>query len=275
MGFEQSIRIGGKWNGIYLVLPYEDVLSASSYKSIHLRSVRRSEFIIPQVVDPTTPVIFPLVENIVRFPFEKRLTMTQQDADNRKNLQLMPGADARASAVPIPIADAKPDDSNATPTDMPSSQHRVGVRAPTISQQDFDPDTWEVNRTMLIRHINTPRKQMFSPQDSPDDCPIPLKFIDVWRSTYTNCCQKHEMSIFDVWVNDVSDNAELSELWIGQVKFYILELPPKTHICGLVANKRAFNGTHCVLITCGQKTGIVYQKYQKKKKKFSKNGIFS
>ena len=34
------------------------------------------------------------------------------------------------------------------------------------------------------------------------------------------------MSIFDVWVNDKSDNAKLSELWVGEVRFHLLELPP-------------------------------------------------
>ena len=92
---------------------------------------------------------------------------------------------------------------------------------------DFELDAWELTGKLLVRHINTPRRQMFSPKDSADDCPIPIKYIDVWRSTQTNCCQRHETNIFDVWVNDESDNAELSEYWIGQVKFWLLELPPK------------------------------------------------
>ena len=227
MGYEQSIRIGGKWTGLYLVLNYDDVLTASSYKSIQLRSVRKSDLTIPQIVDLSAPVVFPLVENIVRFPFETRLTLSQQDADTREKLQLTSGAGALAPADPIPIADAESGDSNATPTDTPNSQHRVGAHAPTASQQDFEPDFWELQGKMLIRNINTPRKMMFSLSDSVADCRIPLKYMDVWRQTKTNCCHQHEMSIFDVWVNDESDHAELSELWVGQVKFRLLEIPPK------------------------------------------------
>ena len=78
---------------------YEDVLTASSYKAIHLKSGRKSDLIIPQMVDPTAPVIFPLVENIVRFAFEKRFTLTLQDVDNRKNLQITSGADTRVPAL--------------------------------------------------------------------------------------------------------------------------------------------------------------------------------
>ena len=47
--------------------------------------MRKSELVVPQLVDTNAPIIFPLVDNVVRFPFENRLTLTQQDADNRKS----------------------------------------------------------------------------------------------------------------------------------------------------------------------------------------------
>ena len=52
-------------------MDYEDIEHAVSYKSIRLKSVRKSELIVPRVVDPTATVIFSLVVTIVRFPFEK------------------------------------------------------------------------------------------------------------------------------------------------------------------------------------------------------------
>ena len=81
-------------------------------------------------------------------------------------------------------------------------------------------------RENAIRHINTPRIKIFSPNESSEDCPIPLKYVNVWRQTYTNSCLEHERSIFDVWVSDDTDNAELSELWVGATKFWIWELRP-------------------------------------------------
>ena len=84
MGYKQSTRSGGKWTGEYEVRSYDDISNARSYKSLTLRTVRKSELIVPQLVDKKAPLVFPLVENIVRFPFEKRLTLTQQDADVKK-----------------------------------------------------------------------------------------------------------------------------------------------------------------------------------------------
>ena len=87
MGYKQTVPSGGKWSGDYWVLDYDDVLNAKSYKQIVLRNVKGTELVIPQLVDKSAPVIYPLVDNIVRFPFEKRVTLSQQDADNRQ-LQL-------------------------------------------------------------------------------------------------------------------------------------------------------------------------------------------
>ena len=72
---------------------------------------------------------------------------------------------------------------------------------------------------------------MFSPMESPDDCPIPIKYIDVWRYTDTDLAHKHEKSLHDVWVAYESDKAQLSGRWVGTTKFDILERPPsKGHV---------------------------------------------
>ena len=63
--------------------------------------------------------------------------------------------------------------------------------------------------------------------ESDMDCPIPIKYIDVWRHTTTDCEQQDEQDIFDVWVGDKSDSVELSEPWTGKVKFFLLELQPR------------------------------------------------
>ena len=86
MGYKQSTRSGGKWIGEYEVLHYDDISSAKSCKSLTLRTVRKSELIVPQFVDKGAPLIFPLVENIIRFPFENKLTLSQQDGDVKKRV---------------------------------------------------------------------------------------------------------------------------------------------------------------------------------------------
>ena len=51
-------------------------------------------------------------------------------------------------------------------------------------------DTWELNDNFLIRHINTPRSHMYILKE--DDCPIPIKYVDIQRRTETNLDAKAE-----------------------------------------------------------------------------------
>lgn len=80
---------------------------------------------------------------------------------------------------------------------------------------------------MLTRHINQPRRALFSSTESSDDCPMPFKYVDAWRQTSTNLDQEYENSILDVWVGNETDNEQLSEPWVGTVKFFLVEKRPK------------------------------------------------
>ena len=51
MGYKQTIRSGGKWYGVYWVLDYDGILNVKFYKQIVLRTVKGSEFVVPQLVD--------------------------------------------------------------------------------------------------------------------------------------------------------------------------------------------------------------------------------
>ena len=54
--------------------------------------------------------------------------------------------------------------------------------------------------------------------------PIPLKYIDVSRTTHTNLDVKQEKRIDDYWNIDGSRN--LSDLWTGFTQFTLLEEKP-------------------------------------------------
>lgn len=82
--YKQTSRIGGKWFGDCWIVDYDDIREAKTYKQITLRTVKGSEIVVPQIIDPKAPVICPLVDNIVRSSFETQITLSQQDADNRK-----------------------------------------------------------------------------------------------------------------------------------------------------------------------------------------------
>ena len=54
-----------------------------------------------------------------------------------------------------------------------------------------------------------------------------MKYVDVWRQTHTNLESEYEKQKTDVWVGNETDNAELSEPWLGTIRFYLLEKAPR------------------------------------------------
>ena len=87
----------------------------------------------------------------------------------------------------------------------------------------------------MIIHHNQPRTKLFQPTE--ENCPIPLKYIDVMRTTETNLEDKSLSKIEDFWGSaDTASspkrggkpfNAELSEPWTGKTTFELLRpLPP-------------------------------------------------
>ena len=72
---------------------------------------------------------------------------------------------------------------------------------------------------MVIKH-NTPRTKLFVP--TPENCPIPLKFIDVLRMTRTDLDNNAERSVADLYTDG---QTALSDEWIGSTTFNILSPP--------------------------------------------------
>jgi len=93
------------------------------------------------------------------------------------------------------------------------------------SQADGDvvQDHWSMTPDLLIRHHNQPRTRLYVPVEK--DLPIPLKYIDVMRVTYTNIDDKAEHNISDIWCIAEAD-VELSLSWIGTIHFSILRPQP-------------------------------------------------
>ena len=57
-----------------------------------------------------------------------------------------------------------------------------------------------------------------------DDCPIPIKYVDIQRRTETNLDAKAESTIRDFWTTDKYDGnpeRQLSQPWIGRVVFIL------------------------------------------------------
>ena len=60
--------------------------------------------------------------------------------------------------------------------------------------------------------------------------PIPLKYIDVCRTTHTNLDVKQEKRIDDYW--NIDGSRGLSDPWTGFTQFTLLEENLPTDICG-------------------------------------------
>ena len=85
-------------------------------------------------------------------------------------------------------------------------------------------DFWSIQGDFIYRHHNEPRVQLCVLKE--ETFPIPLKYVDVTRSTHTNLDVMQEKRIDDYW--NVDANRSLSDSWEGFTKFTLLkEKPPK------------------------------------------------
>ena len=82
-------------------------------------------------------------------------------------------------------------------------------------------DFWSMSRNFIYRHHVEPRVKLYSPRE--ESFPIPLKYIDVSRTTHTNLDVKQER-IDDYW--NVDGSRDLSDYWTGFTQFILLEEKP-------------------------------------------------
>ena len=93
--------------------------------------------------------------------------------------------------------------------------------AEPVPAPSTEPDHWYMVGDALVRKHNIPRTKLFVPD--PMDCPIPLKYLDIFRFTNTDLNSFGEHSITDFRTNG---ETELSDTWVGTTKFHILRPDP-------------------------------------------------
>ena len=92
----------------------------------------------------------------------------------------------------------------------------------------------------IFRHHVEPRVKLYSPRE--ESFPIPLKYIDVSRTTHTNLDVKQEKRIGDYW--NIGGSRDLSDPWTGFTRFTLLEeKPPDGYVWsgGGETDKKAVN----------------------------------
>ena len=80
-------------------------------------------------------------------------------------------------------------------------------------------DFWSMSGNFIYRHHVEPRVKLYSPRE--ESFPIPLKNIDVSRTTHTNLDVKQEKRIDDYW--NIDGSRDVSDPWTGFTQFTLLE----------------------------------------------------
>ena len=102
--------------------------------------------------------------------------------------------------------------------------------SPPSPPQDSFPDAgeakydfWSMSGNFIYRHHVEPRVKLYSPRE--ESLPIPLKYIDVSRTTRTNLDVKQEERIDDY--GNIDGSRDLSDSWTGFTHFIELEEKPR------------------------------------------------
>ena len=80
-------------------------------------------------------------------------------------------------------------------------------------------DFWSMSGSFIYRHHVEPRVKLYSPRE--ESFPIPLKYIDVTRTTHTNLDVKQEKRIDDYW--NIDGSRDLSDYWTSFTQFTLLD----------------------------------------------------
>ena len=80
-------------------------------------------------------------------------------------------------------------------------------------------DFWFLSGSFIYRHHVEPRVKLYSPRE--ESFPIPLKYIDVSRTTHTNLDVKQEKRIDDYW--NIDGSRDLFDPWTGFTQFTLPE----------------------------------------------------
>ena len=83
-------------------------------------------------------------------------------------------------------------------------------------------DFWSISGNFIYRYHVEPRVKLYSQRE--ESFPIPLKYIDVSRTTLTNLDVKQEKRIYDYW--NIDGSRDLSDFWTGFTQFTLLEEKP-------------------------------------------------
>ena len=96
-------------------------------------------------------------------------------------------------------------------------------------------DFWSISGNFIYRHHVEPRVKLYSPRE--EACHVPLKYIDVSRTTHTNLDVMQESRIHDKW--NIDGSRDLSDSWTGFTQFTLLdETSRRIYVVRCVINEK-------------------------------------
>ena len=190
-----ALYAGGIWKGDVLVEDLEE-LETMDASEIYSKRLNAKEVIFPKEKEE---FIFPIADG--------RIKTLQGDQDLRTSTLVRHRAIQRESDI---------DFLGESEGSLPQPQDSFPDAGEAIN------DFWSMSGNFIYRHHVEPRVKLYLPRE--ESFPIPLKYIDVSRTTHTNLDIKQEKRIDDHW--NIDGSRDLSDPWTGFTQFTLLEEKP-------------------------------------------------
>ena len=186
-----ALCAGGIWKGDVLVADLEE-LETMDASEIYSKRLNAKEVIFPQKGEFT----FPIADGRIKTPGE--------DQELRTSTLIRPRPNRGEGHVDFLVE---------SEGSLPQPHDSFPDAGEAIN------DFWFMSGSFIYRHHVEPRVALYSPRE--ESFPIPLKYIDVTRTTHTNLDVKLEKRIDDYWNIDGSRN--LSDPWTIFTQFTLME----------------------------------------------------
>ena len=189
-----ALYAGGIWKGDVLIADLEE-LETMDASEIYSKRLNAKEVIFPQKGE----FIFPIADGRIKIPGE--------DQALRQSTLIRPRPNRGEGHI---------DFLGESEGSFPQFHDSFPVAGEAMH------DFWSMSGSFIYRHHVEPRVELYSPKE--ESFPIPLKYIDVTRTTHTNLDIKLERRIDDYW--NIDGSRDLSDSWTGFTQFTLLDEKP-------------------------------------------------
>ena len=186
-----ALYAGGIWKGDVLIADLEE-LDTMDASEIYSKRLNAKDVIFPKQGE----FIFPIADGRIKTPggdqeLRTSTLVRHRPIQGESNIDFL----GESELSLLPPQDSLPDAGEA--------------------MNDF----WSMSGSLIYRHHVEPRVKLYSPRE--ESSPIPLKYIDVTRTTHTNLDVKQEKRIDDYW--NINGSRDLSDPWTGFTQFTLLD----------------------------------------------------